>query len=211
MDKVKAQLGEVASKAKAAMSEIKANFRADECTTGVRKIQSMFVNLWKCGIVGKSALIAAVAVIVLLPWVFGSGVDSSDPKSVAEYAWKALLKGDAEKLSALVGKKFTQAQEIEYEAFANINNDSYHYESCEVKDVKLWEKACRILLDCKTRYADDTVVIFLSRTDPSTWSLAGAASVKCGNFTKSFDVAPWTDEFMKSHIDDLRAQLRRAQ
>ena len=35
---------EVTAKAKAAMLEVKSNFRADEGTTGFPKIKSMFVN-----------------------------------------------------------------------------------------------------------------------------------------------------------------------
>ena len=73
-DKIKAQLGEAATKAKAAMSEIKANFKADEGTSGARKYQSMFVNLWKSGTTGKGALIAcSVVVLLLLVSVFGGG------------------------------------------------------------------------------------------------------------------------------------------
>ena len=211
-EKVKARLGEATAKAKVALSEIRANFKADEGTTGFPKVKSMFVNLWRCGIVGKSALIAAVAIIVFLPLVFGSGVNRSDPKSVAKYAFKVLLAGDAEELSALVGKKFTEEEEIEYESFRLHNDSNFHYTSYEVKDVVLWEKACRILLDCKARdkyEPNDTVVIFLSKTDQSTWSLAGMVSLCWQCFKISFNIDPWTGESMKDHVDNLRDQIRR--
>ena len=73
-DKVKEQLGDAAAKAKGALAEIKANFKADEGTTGFRKVQSMFVNLWKSGTTGKGALIAcSVVVLLLLRLVFSGG------------------------------------------------------------------------------------------------------------------------------------------
>ncbi len=73
-EKVKEAFGETTAKAKAAMSEIKGNFKADEGTTGFRKVQSMFVNLWKSGTVGALALIASSVVVI------GCG-DSSDGTS----------------------------------------------------------------------------------------------------------------------------------
>ena len=73
-EKVKEQLGVASAKAKDAFAEIKDNFKADEGTTGFRKVQSMFVNLWKSGTTGKGALIAcSVAVLLLLCMVFSGG------------------------------------------------------------------------------------------------------------------------------------------
>lgn len=86
MDKeqVKAKLGDAAAKAKGAMSEIKANFKADDGTTGFRKIQSMFVNLWKSGMTGKSTLIACpVAVLLLLCLLFSGGGKTGDNAGVS--------------------------------------------------------------------------------------------------------------------------------
>lgn len=77
IDEAKAKLSSVwdavLPKVKSVMFEIKTNFRADEGMTGVPKVRSMFVNLWKSGNVGKSTLMAAIVVIVLfLPLVFGT-------------------------------------------------------------------------------------------------------------------------------------------
>ena len=96
MDKeqAKEKLGEAAAKAKAAMSEIKANFKADEGTTGVRKIQSMFVNLWKSGKTGRVALIASsVVVLLLLVSVFGGGGGKADGGSDSSVAQDAASTG----------------------------------------------------------------------------------------------------------------------
>ena len=59
-------------KAKDALFEIKTNFKADEGTSGARKIKSMFANLWKSGTTGKAALIASAVVVLLLPWMLGT-------------------------------------------------------------------------------------------------------------------------------------------
>ena len=91
-EKLKEQARVAMAKARAAMSEIKDNFKADEGATGARKIQSRFVNLWKSGTPGRVTLIATpVAVLLLLVLVFagggsGSGVQSPVPsdKSVAQ-------------------------------------------------------------------------------------------------------------------------------
>ena len=77
-EKVKEAFGETTAKAKAAMSEIKGNFKADEGTTGFRKVQSMFVNLWKSGTTGKAFLIACPVVVLLLCLVFSGGGKSGD-------------------------------------------------------------------------------------------------------------------------------------
>ena len=76
---VKARLGEAAAKAKVALSEIRANFKSDEGATGVRKIQSMFVNLWKSGQNGRVALVAstvAFAVVVVIGSLFCCSEDN---------------------------------------------------------------------------------------------------------------------------------------
>lgn len=79
--KVKADAAVV--KAKVAMAEIKANFKPDEGATGAKKIQSMFVNLWKSGTAGKGTLVAAaVVVLLLLPSIFGGGENG---KQIAVY------------------------------------------------------------------------------------------------------------------------------
>ena len=78
-EKVKARLGEAAAKAKVALSEIRANFKSDEGATGVRKIQSMFVNLWKSGQNGRVALVAstvAFAVVVVIGSLFCCSEDN---------------------------------------------------------------------------------------------------------------------------------------
>ncbi len=86
-EKVKAVANEAASKAKSAVSEIKANFKADEGTTGFRKVQSMFVNLWKSGATGKGALIACSGVLLLLLIiVFGGSGKSGENESMAAAA-----------------------------------------------------------------------------------------------------------------------------
>ncbi len=88
-EKVKAMLNEVVAKAKAAMLEIKDNFKADEDATGARKIQSRFVNLWKSGITGRAAMIASsVVVLLLLVSVFcgGGGSDTGTSAPVAKSA-----------------------------------------------------------------------------------------------------------------------------
>ena len=55
------------AKAKDALAEVKANFRSDENATGMQKVTSRFVNLWKSGTTGKSALIScSVASFLLL-------------------------------------------------------------------------------------------------------------------------------------------------
>lgn len=84
MDKeqAKAKADAMVAKAKVAMAEIKANFKPDEGTTGAKKIQSMFVNLWKSGTTGKGALVAAtVVVLLLLSSIFGRS-ESSEKRTV---------------------------------------------------------------------------------------------------------------------------------
>ena len=49
-----------------ALTDIKANFKPDDGAVGVKKIQSMFVNLWKSGMNGKVALIASSFIVLLL-------------------------------------------------------------------------------------------------------------------------------------------------
>ncbi len=80
-EKVKEQLGDAATKAKGVLAEVKANFKADEGTTGFRKVQSMFVNLWKSGTTGKGALIACSVVVLLLLCLVFSGGGKSDATS----------------------------------------------------------------------------------------------------------------------------------
>ena len=71
------------AQAVAALGEVKANFKADEGATGARKVQSMFVNLWKSGTAGKAALGTGAAAAVLLSTVVlasvcgGSGAGTS--------------------------------------------------------------------------------------------------------------------------------------
>ena len=74
MNKVKAQLGEAATKAKSALSEIK----ADGGTTGFQKIKSMFVNPWKSETFGRAALIACPVAVLLLGLVFSGCGKSND-------------------------------------------------------------------------------------------------------------------------------------
>lgn len=66
------------SKAASFLTEVKTNFKADEGAVGVRKFQSMFVNLWKSGMAGKVALIACSVVILMLvsPIIMGGGTSS---------------------------------------------------------------------------------------------------------------------------------------
>ena len=85
-DKVKEQLGDAAAKAKGALAEIKANFKADEGTTGFRKVQSMFVNLWKSGTAGKGALIACPCVLLLLLIMVFGGSGKSGGNAEASIA-----------------------------------------------------------------------------------------------------------------------------
>lgn len=67
-------------KSKAALSEIKANFKADEGAEGIKKYQSMFKNLWRSGTTGKAVLIAGSAVILLLSWLAVFGRESEVAK-----------------------------------------------------------------------------------------------------------------------------------
>lgn len=54
------------AKAKDALAEVKTNFRPDENATGMQKVTSRFVNLWKSGTTGKAALISVSAASFLL-------------------------------------------------------------------------------------------------------------------------------------------------
>lgn len=65
-------------KVKAALSEIKTNFKPDEGAEGVKKYQSMFANLWKSGTTGKAVLVAASIVVLLLFTSIFFGGGSSD-------------------------------------------------------------------------------------------------------------------------------------
>ena len=71
-EKAKAAMNGAKEKAKAVLSEIKTNFKADEGTEGVKKYQSMFANLWKSGTTGKGVLIVSAVIILLLPWMLGT-------------------------------------------------------------------------------------------------------------------------------------------
>ena len=87
-EKAKDALNGAKEKAKSALSEIKANFKADEGTEGVKKYKSMFANLWKSGTTGKGALVAAsIVVLLLFKSIFfggssGVGEGFEDSKSV---------------------------------------------------------------------------------------------------------------------------------
>lgn len=71
-EKAKDALNGAKEKAKAALSEIKANFKADDGTEGVKKYKSMFANLWKSGTTGKATLVAAsIVALFLLTLIFG--------------------------------------------------------------------------------------------------------------------------------------------
>ncbi|MBQ7177169.1 MAG: hypothetical protein IJS08_07115 [Victivallales bacterium] len=83
-EKVKARLGEAAAKAKVALSEIKANFKADEGTTGFPKVKSMFVNLWRSGTTGKAALVSASVVSLLLLSVVTGGDDAKHGRTASD-------------------------------------------------------------------------------------------------------------------------------
>lgn len=69
---------EVTAKAKAAMLEVKSNFRADEGTTGFPKIKSMFVNLWKSGKSGREALIVGAVAFALVAMCLVCTVSGKD-------------------------------------------------------------------------------------------------------------------------------------
>ena len=55
------------AKAKDALAEVKTNFRPDENATGMQKVTSRFVNLWKSGTTGKSALISCSVTRLVSP------------------------------------------------------------------------------------------------------------------------------------------------
>lgn len=98
-EKVKEAFGETTAKAKAAMSEIKGNFKADEGTTGFRKVQSMFVNLWKSGQSGRIALIASSVVILMCLFLFlfsvlGGGGESGLPDTLVVKGLYMRMPGD---------------------------------------------------------------------------------------------------------------------
>lgn len=54
------------AKGKTVLEEIKSNFKADEGTVGFKKIQSMFSNLWKSGMTGRTAIVASFVILVAL-------------------------------------------------------------------------------------------------------------------------------------------------
>ncbi len=114
-EKLKEQARVVMAKARAAMSEIKDNFKADEGATGARKIQSRFVNLWKSGTPGRVALIATpVVVLLLLVLVFGGGGSGSVAQSPVP-AEKSVAQSPvpAEKPSAAAGDTGMSREERE--------------------------------------------------------------------------------------------------
>lgn len=60
-----------------AISDIKTNFKPDDGTIGVKKLQSMFVNLWKSGNNGKVAVgVSCFAVLLVLFLIWPKSLDS---------------------------------------------------------------------------------------------------------------------------------------
>lgn len=98
-EKSKDALNGAKEKAKAALSEIKANFKADEGAEGLKKYQGMFKNLWKSGTTGKATLVAAsIVVLLLFKSIFfgggngdvGEGFDDSTSEDVDTLVMKGL-------------------------------------------------------------------------------------------------------------------------
>ena len=118
MDKEKAKeaLDDAKAKTKVALSEIKANFKADEGAEGVKKYQSMFVNLWKSGQTGKVALVAASVVVLFLfmSIFFGGsddgGFDSSKSVDVDTLVMKGLYMRQSVEEAAKACRKIASSQ-----------------------------------------------------------------------------------------------------
>lgn len=76
----------IKAKALVLLKEVQNNFKADEGAQGGRKVQSMFVNLWKSGTVGKSVLATGFAVVLLLLLMVCTGGEKSTAKPDAAFA-----------------------------------------------------------------------------------------------------------------------------
>ncbi len=170
MDKEKSKqwLSEAASKTRSALSEIRDNFKAGEGTTGFRKIESRFVNLWKSGTTGKGALIACSGVLLFL-LIIGfcssgkSGGNVEDPvainKNTTKKAMADIARAQEEAAAAVRVKQevaaaathaeehaavaAARAQENAKAAEAGASNVSAAKEEIEIKDVESAKKALR--------------------------------------------------------------------
>lgn len=85
-----------------ALTDIKANFKPDDGAVGVKKIQSMFVNLWKSGMNGKVALVGCSAAILLSLMIVccGGGNSSDDIVNASVVAAKSATARANEALAA---------------------------------------------------------------------------------------------------------------
>lgn len=137
----------------------------------------------------KLIKIAAIVIGVATMFAGCGGVDLSDPKSVAEQGWKAMLDGDAKKVGVLVGKELDYDRQLQIKQFSEVygkgNGSSYRYGGVdyEVRGVENLENGkCRVLLDYNLKYAGanvkDIVVIVLSKTKDGKWAFRGVGSDK---------------------------------
>lgn len=83
-EKAKEALNGAKEKVKGALAEIKANFKADAGAEGVKKYQSMFINLWKSGTTGKVALAVCLGVLALIVVNIGGGNDAGSGSILAK-------------------------------------------------------------------------------------------------------------------------------
>lgn len=118
-EKTKVALNNASEKAKSVFSEIKTNFKADEGTSGARKVQSMFANLWKSGTTGKAALVAAsIVVLLLFKSIFfgggssdvGEGFEDSKPSNVDTLVVKGLYMRQPVEEAAEACRKIASSQ-----------------------------------------------------------------------------------------------------
>lgn len=133
-----------------ALTDIKANFKPDDGAVGVKKIQSMFVNLWKSGMNGKVALIASSFIVLLLLSSCLGGSSSSD-ESESRRLDTLVLKGlymrqsaeDAAKVCRKIASSQGDLEAIDYHKGIEWDKNSPEF-AAAVKDYEKWVETAKM-------------------------------------------------------------------
>lgn len=100
-EKTKASLNVALAKAKSILNDIKGNFKPTDGSTGIKRFQSMFTNLWASGTNGKVALIACP---ILMLWIFMTivgGICRSNAEAEADATMASVAASSANAATAI--------------------------------------------------------------------------------------------------------------